>query len=223
MLQNNSKKIKQAKTMDRRTALKNLTMSIGYAVAAPTIMNVLASCSDKTETWRPLFLSEEEKHMITHLVDIILPSDDTLGALDVNIPQFIDKMYNDVEVESNQKLFKSGSSYFAESFKKVYQKDISKGTKEDFNVLVSKYFDVSDADSKAILKAQNRTINNVPEEEIERYSIYKFLLSVRYYTIFGYCTSEKVGEEVLAYDPIPGVYKGCISLDETTNGRAWSL
>jgi hypothetical protein len=32
-----------------------------------------------------------------------------------------------------------------------------------------------------------------------------------------------VGEKVLAYDPIPASQKGCVSLEETTNGKAWSL
>ncbi len=207
--------------MDRRTALKNLTLSIGYAVATPTIMSVLSSCSDASETWTPQFFSEVQKHMVTHIVDIILPTDDLPGALDVNIPQFIDKMYHDIEVDSKKELFTSGSNYFADSFKKTFQKDILKGTKEDFEVLVSNYFDISDDVSKHIMKDQN--IKNVAKKDIESYSIYKFLLSVRYYIIFGYCTSEKVGENILAYDPVPGVYNGCISVETATNGRAWSL
>lgn len=210
--------------MDRRTALKNLTMSIGYTVAAPTIMSVLAACSSESNTWTPLFLSEEEKHLVTHLVDIILPSDEkTPGALDVNIPQFIDKMYHDIELEDKKIVFKKGASYFAEKFKTSLGKDILKGKKEDFESLVSGYFDLSDEVSKTILNQQRKSIDNISSENQENYSIYKFLFSIRYYTIFGYCTSEKVGEEVLAYDPVPGAYNGCISLEETTNGRAWSL
>jgi hypothetical protein len=224
MLLKNLKRIKPAKTMDRRTALKNLTMSIGYTVAAPTIISVLASCSSESNTWAPLFLSEEEKHIVTHLVDVILPSDmKTPGALDVNIPQFIDKMYYDIELEEKKTLFKKGASYFAEKFKTSSRKDISDGKKEDFEKLVSTYFNLSDEDSKTISNQQRESIDTISSENIETYSLYKFLLSVRYYTIFGYCTSEKVGEEVLAYDPIPGAYNGCISLKETTNGRAWSL
>jgi hypothetical protein len=42
-------------------------------------------------------------------------------------------------------------------------------------------------------------------------------------SIWAYKTSQKIGEEVLAYDPIPGKLQGCISLEEATGGKVWSL
>ncbi|WP_298532864.1 gluconate 2-dehydrogenase subunit 3 family protein [uncultured Algibacter sp.] len=207
--------------MNRRDALKNLTMGLGYTVATPTIMNLFASCKAETNDWTPLFLSEDEKLMVTNLVDIIIPPSDTPGALDVNIPQFLDLMYHDIEIVSNQDTFKEGAKQFANNFKKSLGKEASEGTREDYETLVSKYFNLSDKDSEEILKSQRK--NNVTPDELESYNLYKFLLSVRYYTIFGYCTSEKIGEEVLAYDPIPGSYNGCVSLKEISNNRAWSL
>lgn len=209
--------------MNRRDALKNLSLSLGYAVAAPTIMNLFASCTAEADGWTPLFLSEEEKHVVTHLVDIILPSSETPGALDVNIPQFLDLMYHDIELETNKKTFSRGARIFSDKFLKTNEKAVSKGNKDEFEKLISKYFNVSDEDSKAIFNLQNKNINNIQHKDLENYTLYKFLLSVRYYTIFGYCTSEKVGEEVLAYDPVPGAYNGCVSLEETTQGRAWSI
>ena len=41
--------------------------------------------------------------------------------------------------------------------------------------------------------------------------------------IWAYKKSELIGENILAYDPVPGIQKGCISLDEATDGKAWSL
>ncbi len=209
--------------MDRRTALKNLTLGMGYTVAAPTIMNILASCTDQSETWTANFLSEEEKHMVTHLSDVMLPTDELPGAIDVNIPQFIDQMYHNIETDSKKEVFRMGASYLAEAFLKTHQKPVLEGTKQDFQNLVGDYFDISDEASKKIMREQHKTLNTVSNERKETYCIYKFLLSVRYHTIFGYCTSEEVGENVLAYDPVPGVYNGCISLEDATNGRAWSL
>lgn len=199
-------------------------MSIGYTVAAPTIMNVLVSCSNESSTWPAQFFSEEEKYMVTHLVDIILPSDEKApGAIDINIPQFIDKMYHDIELDTNKDYFKKGAQLFANTFLKSKGKNILKANKDDFNALVTEYFDVSDEASKNIFNLQRKAPEKISPKDIESYTIYKFLLSVRYYTIFGYCTSEKIGEEVLAYDPIPGGYNACISVEEATGGRAWSL
>tara|TARA_R110002049_G_scaffold308754_1_gene513873 strand:- start:10569 stop:11003 length:435 start_codon:yes stop_codon:yes gene_type:complete len=126
--------------MTRRSALKNLTMSLSYAVAAPTIMNLLTSCTAEAKTWSPLFLSEDEKHTVTHLVDIILPATNTPGALDVNVPQFLDLMYHDIEKESNQKLFKDGAKLFAIKFESKFNKPISKGNKEDIETFFFRIF-----------------------------------------------------------------------------------
>ena len=206
--------------MNRRTALKNLTMSLGYTVAAPTIFSMLSSCTAEAETWTPLFLSPEEKHMVTHLVDIILPASDTPGALDVNVPQFLDLMYYDIEKKEKQDLFKKGASLFSEKFKSQFTTEIIKGDKKQFEILLTSYFNISDEATKTVLKEQRLPIEEVANSQLENYALYKFLLSVKEYTLFGYFTSEKVGEELLNYDPVPGVYIGCTTADEvTTNGR----
>jgi len=209
--------------MDRRTALKNLSIGLGYTVATPTIFNMLASCHAEVETWTPLFFSPVEKHMVTHMVDIILPTTDTPGALDVNVPQFIDLMYHDVEKDENKNLFKAGAKVFSEKYKAQFNKEASKGSKKNFEQLLTDYFSLSEKEITQLLKTQKIAPEKVSSTEIDDYNLYKFLLSVRSYTIFGYSTSEKIGEEILAYDPIPGAYKGCITLDEATGGKLWSL
>ena len=40
--------------------------------------------------------------------------------------------------------------------------------------------------------------------------------------LVGYFTSTEVGEKVLAYDPIPGRFEGCVPL-ASLGGKAWSL
>lgn len=209
--------------MDRRTALKNLSIGLGYTVAAPTIFNMLSSCTAETNGWTPLFLSADEKHMVTHLADIILPATDTPGALDVNVPQFLDLMYADIEKEQNQDIFKKGALLFAEAFKAKFNIEVTKGSKSQYETLLESYFKISEASEKAIFKLQSLPIESITKADKDNYLLYKFLLSVRRYTLFGYYTSEKVGETVLNYDPVPGQHKGCIPLEDVPNGIAWSL
>ncbi|WP_282122987.1 gluconate 2-dehydrogenase subunit 3 family protein [Algibacter mikhailovii] len=209
--------------MNRRDALKNLTMGLGYAVATPTIMNLLVSCKADVNEWAPLFLSQDEQFIVTQIVDVILPGSETPGGLDVNIPQFLDLMYHDIEIESNQKAFKEGAKLFTTSFNDIFKKEAVEGSKKEYNTIVSRYFDLSDEESEAVFKNQRKNQKNLSPTELKSYHLYKFLISIRYYCIFGYCTSEKIGEDILAYDPVPGAYNGCISLEEATNNRAWSL
>jgi hypothetical protein len=209
--------------MNRRTALKNLTLSLGYVVSVPTILSAFSSCTEKEATWQPLFLSEQEKFMVTNLVDIILPTSDILGGLDVNIPQFIDKMYHDIAIEPNKEIFQQGGAIFATKFQEKFQKKITKGDKAEIEDLFADYFDVSAEVSKKILWEQRKELNQIDSDSLENYLLYKFLFSVRYFTLFGYFTSERVGKEITVYDAIPAVYKGCISLEEATKGKAWTL
>ncbi len=58
-------------------------------------------------------------------------------------------------------------------------------------------------------------------DKLNTYLIYKFLTETRRYTLYGYYTSEHVGETILSYDPIPGVYEPCIPLEDV--GNSWSL
>ena len=209
--------------MHRRKALKNVAIGLGYITATPTILNMLVSCTDKESTWTPLFLTLEEKHIVTHLVDVIIPVSEIPGALDVNVPQFIDLIYNDIKSNDEKTLFKSGCNLFSKDFSKTFIKEASEGNKDDFEQILSTYFNLSNEDCDALLKQQKQVINNISETDIDKYTVYKFLLSVRYYSIFGFINSDKIGEEILAYDPIPGTYNGCLSVSEATNGRAWSL
>lgn len=207
--------------MNRRTALKNLTLSIGYAVAAPTLFNMLASCTSETATWKPVFLSLDEKLMVTHLVDIILPTSKIPGALDVNVPEFIDKMYKDIELAPKQKIFQKGAAIFAENFKDKFGKNVSKASKEDIQTLFASYFDLSPEAKQLVIMEQRKSEGEISENNKASFLMYQFLFSVRYYTLFGYYTSKKVGTEVLNYDPVPGVYKGCIPVEEV--GNTWTL
>lgn len=209
--------------MDRRTALKNLTLATGYTIGAPTILSVLKSCKSDVSTWSPVFLTEAQGHVVKHLVDIILPKNETIGALDVNIPQFIDLMYNDVQDEESQNEFKTSSEVFEVKFESVFSKKPIDGTKEDFEKILETYFKIPEDQEEAVFRLLNKDVIEVLPQEKETYYMYKFLTKVREYSLYGYFTSEQVGENILAYDPVPGPYIPCESIEELTNGKAWSL
>ncbi len=207
--------------MNRRDVLKGLTLSLGYAVATPTALSMLQSCSEKSEKWNAVFLNEAEKNMVTHLVDIILPQTDTPGGLDLNLPQFIDLMCNDVLYPADQELFHQGSQVFAKRFNKKFKRDLQKATKEEIMTLFAFYFDKDASESAAIKKLLSLQVGRVSEAEKDDYKMYKCLTNIRSFSLLGYFTSEKIGTEVLNFDPIPGVWKPCIPVGEV--GNSWTL
>jgi len=80
---------------------------------------------------------------------------------------------------------------------------------DDYDKLLVKY-----------LRAKKEEQENFSEEE---QIVFNALVGLRGTSVWAYRTSEKIGEEVLAYDPIPGAQLGCISVEEATGGKRWSL
>ena len=78
--------------MDRRKALKNMGLALGYSVATPTLIGMVQSCkNDRSLEWTPVFLTPDEGEALTKLVDIILPKTDSPSASEVQVHLFIDK------------------------------------------------------------------------------------------------------------------------------------
>ncbi len=207
--------------MNRREALRALSLSLGYAVSVPSVMSVLQACSVENESWTSVFLTENEKNMVTQLVDIILPSSDIPGGLEINLPQFVDMMCKDVMIKSDQDIFHQGSEVFSKRFKLRFNKDIRKAKKQEVLEVFAVYFDKTPAESKTILEKQKKNIEEIPATEMQDYLMYKCLMAVRSFSLLGYYTSEKIGTEVLNFDPIPGGWQPCIPVSDI--GNAWTI
>ncbi|WP_431164002.1 gluconate 2-dehydrogenase subunit 3 family protein, partial [Flagellimonas beolgyonensis] len=84
--------------MERRSALKNMGLAFGCAVATPTLLSLLQSCKDKPAyaEWVPGFLSKEQGQALARTVDVILPKTDTPSATEVNVHVFIDAYLDEV-------------------------------------------------------------------------------------------------------------------------------
>ena len=195
--------------MKRREALKGLGMSLGLVVATPTVIGLLQSCkSDPKIDWTPEFFSQEQGVLLKRLVNLILPKTETLpGADEVNVAQFIDKYASIVAGEEDKKNFTGG----LEAIAGALGKNVAKASDDDYDALLAKF-----------LKANPEQIQAFQENEAEKQG-FEALMGLRGISIWGYRNSRKVGMEVLAYDPIPGEFNGCMSLEEATGGIAWSL
>lgn len=215
--------------MDRREALKKIGLSFGFLVGAPTAISILQGCSGTSTLQQPQFFSEEEAEVLTKIVDIIIPaSGGTPSASEVNVPQFIDQYVHEVVSLDEQDRTKEYFGKFIEKLKKDSSKDnASQLTEEDIEPAIADSFNKTREEEQEIFKQINNYVqakqNGEGAELFEEVASYALLTNLRGLTIWSYKTSEKVGEEILAYDPIPGRQEGCIDLQEATGGKAWSL
>lgn len=198
--------------MNRREALKNLGLATGFVIVSPSIISLLQSCTSDAKTWTPVFLSVEEGVFLTNLVDIILPKTDIPSATEFNLPQFIDKYFNEVLDDESQSQMKVSFCNIISILKPNAESTIEKVTQEEYKALLDKHM---------LIKGE---IDLDREENPESKEMTKseFLNNLKWMTINAYKTTQEIGENVLVYDPVPGAYY-CGDLQELTGGKSWSL
>ncbi|TVZ16346.1 gluconate 2-dehydrogenase subunit 3 family protein [Maribacter sp. MAR_2009_72] len=215
--------------MDRRRVLKNMGLSLGYMVATPTLIGLVQSCkSEPAITWTPEFLSQDQGAILTKLVDLILPKTDTPAASEVQVDVFIDKFANEVMEKEQQELFTMSMNKFVEkALADSGKENIADLTSDDLEPVLASSLKYSKEDqtkmqdaitsySEALAEGKTSTL----DDETTRFA---FANNLRGLTIWGYKASEYVGEEVLAYLPVPGEYIACGDAQELTGGKDWSL
>lgn len=198
--------------MQRREVLKNLGLATGFFVATPTIISLLQSCTSEAKTWIPEFLSIDEGVVLTNLADIFIPKTDIPSATEINVPQFIDKYIKEVLDDESQAQVKTAFGTIISILKPDAETKIEQVTQDEYKALLDNYMlleDEIDQEREADLEAKVMTKS-------------EFLNNLKWMTINAYKTSEEIGENVLAYDPVPGAYI-CGDLQELTGGKSWSL
>jgi len=209
--------------MKRREVIKGLGLSLGALLVAPSAMSLLQSCTSDKPTWVPTLLSTDQASLLDKLSDIILPkTENAPSATEVNVPEFIDRYVGEVFEAEERDLFMKGFSNFGKILMKNANTEtlvdveptqiepalglILKKTKEEDEAIMETFYKAFDAET------------DIPEDAIN----YVALSKVRDLCVFAYTNSEKVGEEVMFYSPVPGKQEGCIDLSET-GGKAYSL
>jgi hypothetical protein len=215
--------------MDRRKALKNMGMALGYTVATPTLISIVQSCkSQPAITWSPTFFTTEEAGALTKLVDIILPKTDTPAASEVQVDVFIDRFADEVMEKEQQDFVRMSMGKFLDKAKADSGKQKTDDlTAEDLEPVLASVLKVSKEDQITYMDMINtytEAMSTGQEAQLDdSVSRYAFADNLRGMAIWGYKTSEYVGEEVLAYLPVPGEYIPCGDVQELTGGKAWSL
>lgn len=190
-------------TIDRREALKTLTLLTGYTLTAGAASAFLAGCKNETTAAatgaESNVLSADQMRTIAAVVERILPKTDTPGALDAGVDQYVSLAVNKFYKPEDQKKFIENLGKFdklaADKYKKTFAQ-LTDENKDDVLKMMAEEWKKNDQDPH----------------------IFK---EMRDLTVTGYCTSEQGAKQLLKYDPIPGPYKGCI--DRSTVGGVWAL
>ncbi|WP_407516163.1 gluconate 2-dehydrogenase subunit 3 family protein [Tamlana fucoidanivorans] len=167
--------------MNRRDAIKNIGLTLGYTATIPSAFSILQSCQTKENQWKPIFFDTDEGLVIKNLIDLMLPkTEKTPGALDVNVPEFIDlyayKVYDQeqaaqyrIEIQSILKALP------------ITESGVSKLKNEDYDDLLKRYLKTSKKEQQQFKKDKDIT--------------YKALVNLRNQAVWAFKTSEVIGEK----------------------------
>ncbi|MDA8640350.1 gluconate 2-dehydrogenase subunit 3 family protein [Flavobacteriaceae bacterium] len=215
--------------MQRRTALKNIGLSLGALTLSSTVVGLFESCQTGTAAWQPEFLSLEQADLVDKIMDVILPTTENIpGAKDLNLTQFLDGYMAKVSSPEDKEFTLLGLPLVSKLMLEASGKSqVSELTSQDIDDQLNRFLRADPAtkesrqnDLNSWAKAlENGEQISVPEEGV----VQTMLNSIRDLSVFAFKNSELIGETVLAYRPVPGEQQGCVSVSDATGGRAWSL
>jgi len=197
--------------MERREALKLSAAFMGYSLSGIVFSSMLNGCKvDAKEDWSPIFFTKNQSNVVAEMAEHILPKTSTVGANDVFVHRFIDKLIAECYDKEGQKKFIADLEEFQAFCEKQTGKAFENCTIEERNTIL--------AAQEAIPYEPAMYLwgNKIKDEgNVTFYRQFKGL------TLFGYFSSEEVGKNVLNYDPVPGKFVGCIPLEDV--GSSWAL
>ena len=215
--------------MQRRTALKNIGLSLGALTLSSTVVGLFESCQTGTAAWQPEFLSLEQADLVDKIMDVILPTTENIpGAKDLNLTQFLDGYMAKVSSPEDKEFTLLGLPLVSKLMLEASGKSqVSELTSQDIDDQLNRFLRADPATKESRqndLNSWAEALENgeqisVPEEGV----VQTMLNSIRDLSVFAFKNSELIGETVLAYRPVPGEQQGCVSVSDATGGRAWSL
>jgi hypothetical protein len=181
--------------IDRREMIVSTASALGYTLTAAGLTSLMTGCQTlggrKERAYR--FFSPSQGRVVEILADLILPETDSPGAVEVGAVGFVDQFVAEIFNDQGRKAFGKSLDRF----------------------IALSWFDRIAADDQIteLQRLESRIFQDGDNELAVFYKKFKTLL------ITGYFQSQTIAEEVLAYDPIPGLFQGDISY----SGRNWSI
>ncbi len=180
---------------------------------------VAASAQATPGPYKPLFFSAQHYQMVEHLAEMIIPADDTLGAKQAGVPEFIDFMVaNRVPVSTRRDV---RSSEDAIEIGNEAQNRFLSGlawinarSKSEFG---HEFMDCAPELQKSLLEELAYKAKFKPTTESGR----EFFQFTRDYTVVGYYTT-KIGLESLGYPGLRTVWPfmpGCSHPDDPEHSQ----
>lgn len=214
--------------MNRRDILKYTTYFAGAALSAPLASALLTGCKREDEMleegYKPIFFKDAQYAYIVGVADAMLPKDDYPGAVEVGVPQMIDKMIGEVYGKEEQEDFELGLKKLMDQMDADNPGGFGKLDQEAALI----YLQDQDLHYKQAPQKMTMSGEDVPQaipEEGEGPTARNAYFGLKSMIIGSYFNTPEVAVDsgLLEYLPVPGEYIPCGDLQELTGGKAWAI
>jgi len=145
-----------------------------------------------TLAWSPKAVSASQALTLDAVCEAIIPATDTPGARAAGVPQFVDRTLAIYSTPADAAAIKAGLDQVDRDAQAAHGAPFARLTPAQQQALLVGY----ERDGKAFFRTLKELVTT------------------------GYFTSEPGATIALRYDPVPGVYRGCVPLKEI--GRGWA-
>ena len=180
--------------MNRRDSLKAISAVTAHALF-PTVLASAAEAAaalDSGKAWTPVWIRRPRAAMLEALVDTVMPATDTPGARQAHVHVFVDRALRDCYTPEEQKVFLTGLEALAAQCRKRHRRAFEACTPQERLALL------------APLDKASYDPDTGPRGS--------FIRILKDLTLVGYFTSKIGATQVLAYEAVPGGFRGCESL-----------
>ena len=215
--------------MDRRKALKTIGYGSGAITLTPAVVGIFHSCQKNSSQFIPEFFNKDQFHIVSQLMELILPETEIPGAINLKLPEFLDGYIKVIfSLERQKKIMLGLKSFIDVALLDSKKSKTEKLTSEDLDFQLDKYLRAERSQinfwKKEIAKYNKDLKKEIKSIDLPKKALaHGFADQLRSLSITSFRTNEYIGEKVLAYAPIPGEQRGCVDLIETTGGKIWSL
>ena len=155
--------------------------------AFPAVLSeFISSCNTKDKELRAGFFSEEEFHLVEQITDVLLPATSTPGALDAQVPYFLDLVIKNCLNNNDQQLIKKGLQQINEQ---------------------ERFSSLSSAEKLSAVK-------KIDEAAFKGDAGKVWFMIIKKLSLIGYFTSQEGMTKALNYVKVPGRYDACIPYKE---------
>lgn len=189
--------------MDRRSALKTVSILMGGALASGTVASVLTGCNpqENSSDWTARTFDDKQLATLADIVETIMPTTDTPGAKALNVHQYIDSSLADNFSAEDRKAIVALVDEISAAAQDAHGKAFSKLSGEEQLAIVAEF------DKRAF------------SADAPKPNTFRTLKSL---TVGGYFLTEVGQTQVLQHVAVPGAYNGCVPLAEAGEGRTWA-